>query len=263
MSTSEPKKHLLFISHAAIDQELARKLKEVIEAAFSSVEVFVASDPEDLAPGDPWADVVLENLKKTAMLIAITTERGLSRKWVWFEAGTAWKADLRLIPCCVGKVRKDSLPPPFSQLQAANIDTEPDLRSVFTQIEKQFGAMRAVPNFAELEREMIRLDLRAEERFKIALDPLADDIRKTVEDALAKLAPAHKEAIRLLLIEGEMSDHHALVALREKGRATNWSNVFEGLSINTGFVQNVPGTNRWTLNQKLEPFLRELLVDKS
>jgi hypothetical protein len=39
---------VLFVSHAAVDKELASHLKKVIEQAFAGIDVFVSSNPEDL-----------------------------------------------------------------------------------------------------------------------------------------------------------------------------------------------------------------------
>jgi hypothetical protein len=44
---------IIFISHAAVDHEIAFELKNNISATFSNVEIFVSSDPESLAPRGP------------------------------------------------------------------------------------------------------------------------------------------------------------------------------------------------------------------
>jgi len=57
-----PDSPVLFVSHAAIDAELPRLLKETIERGFNGIDVFVSSDPEDLPIGDPWVEQILEAL---------------------------------------------------------------------------------------------------------------------------------------------------------------------------------------------------------
>ena len=42
----------IFISHAALDYEIAVSMKEFIASAFPAERVFVSSHPEDLMPGD-------------------------------------------------------------------------------------------------------------------------------------------------------------------------------------------------------------------
>lgn len=56
-----------------------------------------------------------------------------------------------------------------------------------------------------------------------------------------KQTPENIEALRILTIEGQSSDHYALRRLKEKGLAANWASLFEGMSNSTLFVQPVPG----------------------
>jgi hypothetical protein len=121
---------ILFLSHAASDSEIALRLKETLEAAFSGLDVFVSSDPEDLPPGDPWVSTVLSNLREAFVVWVLATERGLNRKWVWFEAGAGWDRHDAFIPCCVGKIRKGTLPSPVG------------VPNVFVKLEKT--ALRSV-----------------------------------------------------------------------------------------------------------------------
>lgn len=261
---------VVFVSHAAIDHELAAQLKSVVEHSFTSVDVFVSSDPEDLPPGNLWIDTILENLQKAEMLLALTTVRGLSRKWVWFESGTSWKQGPPTIPCCVGVIRKSDLPAPFSSRIALNIDDEQDLRALFGELRKTFGEVMELPDFSHVVGEFIRADVRAEERFRIVTNPLLVEVRKSVEANLEKLTVAQKEAVKLLLIEGSQEDRYALTRLAESGLALNFVNIYEGISTQTGFVHKVPGTGtdtrnlaRWTVNPTLELILRECLLGKN
>jgi hypothetical protein len=48
----EEQDYSIFISHAAVDEEIAGSIKEFIGKAFPRERVFVSSDPEDLKLGD-------------------------------------------------------------------------------------------------------------------------------------------------------------------------------------------------------------------
>jgi hypothetical protein len=123
-----PTSKLLFVSHAAVDENIARLFKTTLEHLLPGVDVFVSSDPEDLKPGDAWVEVILDNLRKAELIVVLATQRGLSRKWVWYESGATWSRGVRLVPCCVGRLRKGELPAPFSSFQALNIDEPDDFR---------------------------------------------------------------------------------------------------------------------------------------
>jgi len=128
----------IFISHAAIDEELALALKRHLQLCFPEVSVFVSSDPEDLKPGDLWIEKILAALKTAKCVLAITTTRGLSRKWVWFESGRTWFNEVSLIPCCVGALRKTGLLSPFSSLQALELDIANDVTALEVRLATLF-----------------------------------------------------------------------------------------------------------------------------
>jgi hypothetical protein len=48
----------IFISHAAVDEEIARTIKEYLGRAFLGQRIFVSSDPEDLKPGNEWVQKI-------------------------------------------------------------------------------------------------------------------------------------------------------------------------------------------------------------
>jgi hypothetical protein len=130
---------LIFLSHAAIDYEIALSLKAYFRQIFPSVEVFVSSDPEDLPLGDPWVEKILSALRDATIVLSLTTERGLSRRWVWFESGRTWFTGTPCIPSCLGKIRKSALPAPFQSLQGVNLDEAEDLRRLIGHCAKKVG----------------------------------------------------------------------------------------------------------------------------
>jgi TIR domain len=123
-----PPPKLVFVSHAAVDETVALLFKVILETAFPGIQVFVSSDPEDLRPGDSWVEVILSNLRNAQLVVVLATQRALTRKWVWYESGATWSRGVRVVPCCVGTLRKGGLPPPFSAFQAVNIDEPRDFQ---------------------------------------------------------------------------------------------------------------------------------------
>lgn len=116
-----------FLSHAAFDSDLAMFLKDFIESSFDGIGVFCSSDPTDLPLGTKWPIEVQNALKDSDILLLLATTRSLARPWVWFETGTFWFADKRIIPLCLGQIKKDKLPTPLYELQSVNLDQEDDL----------------------------------------------------------------------------------------------------------------------------------------
>jgi hypothetical protein len=256
---------VLFISHAAVDSEIALALKKAFSPAFPDIEIFVSSDPESLAPGDPWIDKILEALENTSLVLALTTERGLSRKWVWFESGRTWYSGVRLLTCSLGLVRKSSLPAPFSFIQGLNVDEASDLERLLKELATVFGPPQTRLDFAALSGELIRLDVRAEERNKAEEDPDAAELRKMISKRMGLLPPVQRETIRQVLIYGELSNLSARTVVQGTGQDMGQYYVLDALARETGFLTQTHHTqnlnnyelNAFKINEKLAPHLRE------
>lgn len=269
-----PEPKVIFLSHAAVDEEIAKYLKQVIEGSFPETHVFVSTDPEDLPPGDLWFETILSELSSAHVLMVLATERGISRRWVWFETGAGWARGVKIIPCCAGKVRKGQLPPSFSKWQALNIDEEVDFRILLDILAKEYGSPSQPPDSSAVISNLTRLDVRAEERARVpAKAPYTDEMRAQVEKGLRKLTEGEKEAVRLLFIEGQLTDRRAIDIVREKGLLKdNPTYIFIRICAETGFVQRVWSRNEsedrvgyqgpWILNEHLKPLLEQFLFPR-
>ena len=259
----------IFISHAAADQKIAISLKSYISKALPTLSIFVSSDPGDLKLGDPWVTKILRALETTTFVIFLATARGLDRKWVWFEAGRTWFSGVKLLPCCLGIVRKSELPAPFSGIMSANLDEEIDIRLLFEELERMFGKLSLTTNYSEVARSMTRLDIRAEERCKVLEDPLLADRMKIIERKINSLSKAERETIRHFVIYGTLSTAAARTAVRETGvDMESWS-VPLALVEKTGWIEarlgNAPsdnfGTNQFCINPTLKPFIEKYFAE--
>jgi hypothetical protein len=121
---------LIFLSHAASDASIALFLKKEFESRIERLEVFCLSDPTDLPPGSKWSPEIQRALEQSSILVLVASRRSLRRPWVWFDCGTFWFGGRRIIPICIGEVRKAELRPPLSELQAVDGDDPEDLRTL-------------------------------------------------------------------------------------------------------------------------------------
>jgi hypothetical protein len=262
---------MIFISHAATDSEIASALKEAILASFSEAEVFVSSDPEDLSPGDPWIEKILDALRKSSIVLALTTERGLSRRWVWFESGRTWFSGVKIIPCCVGTVRKSSLPAPFSSIQGLNIDIPADLVNLFGSLSNLLGNPGPGADFKALSEELTRLDIRAEQRQLINDDPDASELRNEIKKKMVRLPRVQQETIRQVLLRGELNSLAAQTLVRESGQDMSKFYILDALARETGVLTstyrapsiNEQWENAYKINEKVAPYLREYFRENS
>ena len=178
---SSTRTNLVFLSHAAKDQAIAIYLKKVIETSIAGSDVFVSSDTEDLRPGDEWVKRVGENLREATILLLLASERAVSRPWVWYETGSAWSRDIRMIPCCVGGIRKNALSAPFSSYQALNADEADDFQNLLAEIGRELGLSIQLPSISPIVSDLRALD-RAAHESDITM-PTTEEIQLRVDAA--------------------------------------------------------------------------------
>jgi len=152
----------VFLSHAASDEHIALLIKAEIEGRLPGVKVFCSSDPTDLPPGTKWSPEIQQALRQSTMLIFVASERGLKRPWVWFECGTFWFTDKKIMPLCLGDVRKNALHPPLSELQAINGDEPNELKIGLEVIAASTGStLSDASDLNHLSEKLKQLDLEA------------------------------------------------------------------------------------------------------
>lgn len=131
---------LIFISHQHVDHRVAELLQSSLSRTFLEFpRFFNASDSASLEPGSDWFDAIVTALKECSVLLALLSPTSQDRPWVNFESGAAWINDALVIPCCIGQVRKDSLPSPYRNLQGVNLDDPADLARLFDRLARRCG----------------------------------------------------------------------------------------------------------------------------
>ena len=124
--------HRIFISHAAIDTQLATLVADLIRRCDPAAQVFVASRPGDIAAGQEWHAAIQAELRAATAYVVILTPSSVSRPWVWFETGAAWMSYKLLVPVLSGGLSREEVPSPA------------DLRQLFTlEDPDQLGAILA------------------------------------------------------------------------------------------------------------------------
>ena len=95
-----------------------------LENAFrtESLEVFKASRPESVRPGDAWQDKIIDTLTESDALLVLMTVNALSRPWVNFEIGVTWARKARILIFCDRGMTPAALPTPYNTLQAVDLN---------------------------------------------------------------------------------------------------------------------------------------------
>lgn len=241
--------NVLFLSHAASDKDLAIYLKDVIHKCFPQLEVFVSSDPEDLPPGDPWVQTVLEKLAAARVLLLLATERGIGRRWVWFEMGAGWSRNLRIMPCCVGKVRKGQLPAPFSAYQAVNADEERDLQDLLEALAKEFSVSPRMPELPAVIKILNSLSQRAEEFTAAVLPP--GQIQKRIDAVEVSASVEQGVSQNFLILVRNDSDE--IVFIREVQLESRGVRLTEPARAQPADLWKIGARNRLSIGWRAQP----------
>jgi TIR domain-containing protein len=131
----------IFISHISPEAELARLLKNQIDATFgSAVKVFHSSDLESVYAGEDWLRTIQDALKVASIELILCSRLSITRPWVNFELGAAWLKKIPIIPICHSGLQPADLPMPYSLLNAIEAGEPTGLRRLFSTIAKSLGA---------------------------------------------------------------------------------------------------------------------------
>src|SRR2546425_8521661 len=133
--------------------------------------------------------------------------------------------------------------------------------------------MQVMPELAAVILNLTRLDVRVEERARLGSVPYEAEMRAQVETAFGKLNEGEKEAVRLLFLEGQLTDCRAIELVQQKGLLKdNPMYIYIRIASETGFVQRLwpwnEAENRlgyggpWALNPHFKPILEEHLFPK-
>lgn len=157
-----------FLSHAAIDAEIASFLKSELEARVPGLSIFRSSDPTDLPPGVRWPAEIQKALREAPSFLLLATSRSLVRPWVWFESGTVWFRNIPIMPLCLGEARKNDLPTPLSELQALNIDEPSDLRVLLENLGKAINVRPVTDRIEIFASSLVELEAKVLTKAQVA-----------------------------------------------------------------------------------------------
>ena len=122
-------KPVVFISHVHHEQAVAVALELVLGTALlGGLEIFNASNRKSLVAGDPWRDRIVGALRQAACVLVLASPDSLQSPWVNFEAGGAWTAGTRVVPCCIKGLQPGSLTSPLRDLQGLDLADAEGLR---------------------------------------------------------------------------------------------------------------------------------------
>jgi hypothetical protein len=158
------------------EQEVAEAVQTFLSKMLEGkAEVFMSADTWQIYAGELWLERVVDELKGARVVILMLSPMSVGRPWVNFEAGGAFFTDKRIIPVCFNGLSKGSMPKPYSNFQAVDLETEDDqyylVRSVCHHLNKLMISPMPPPTESMAKRapelEKLRVPYR---ELRVALD---------------------------------------------------------------------------------------------
>jgi hypothetical protein len=111
----------VFISFIHEEQAVAVAVQHLLEARLGGNTVFLSADQWQVHAGEIWLERIRQELDQARIVILMLSADSVGRPWVNFEAGAAWLAGKVVIPVCYGGLSPNTLPKPYSGIQAVNL----------------------------------------------------------------------------------------------------------------------------------------------
>jgi hypothetical protein len=211
-----PSRVRLFISHAHLDQDLAKRLVDVITSHFDVPEgqLRCSSVPGyQLELGTMASEALRTELGSAVGVIALITPNSLTADWVRFELGAAWAHARVAMPLLVGGLQDKDIPGPFRGVAGGQLNSEDTLDRLLAQLEKELGwRTRKDPAARSKQHELT--DYAEKKTF--ARDPFEQQLKGGFAAKLARIGDSQarllnyisgKSASGRLLSTQELSEH--------------------------------------------------------
>jgi hypothetical protein len=125
----------VFISFIHEEQEVAEAVQRFVSKLLPrKADVFLSSDTWQIYAGELWLERIVGELKQAKVIILMLSPDSVGRPWVNFEAGGAFFTDKRMIPVCFNGLSKGSMPKPYSNFQAVDLESEEDQYYLVTSV---------------------------------------------------------------------------------------------------------------------------------
>lgn len=114
--------YLVFISHSARDQWVARQMALAIEGKGRPYRVKSFLDEKDVESGDHIHESIRESIRDCDEFMVLLTRRSASRAWVLIEMGAAWVLRKRVV-AVMEDVTPEELPDIMFPYKAVDINS--------------------------------------------------------------------------------------------------------------------------------------------
>jgi hypothetical protein len=141
----------LFLSHSAVDIDLAEYLELEARRSIPSIDVFRTTRVGQIQAGSEWFNIIAEQLRQADCFLILLTEASINRPWICFETGAAWFSKRPIVPVLSGEFKAEMVPEPLRSLQLLSLGSSEQASQVFRELG---GELRDPDEFVTRVREL-------------------------------------------------------------------------------------------------------------
>ena len=132
-------KKIIFFSHSSYDKKALHRLKDLLTKKIANTaEIFLSSDGQSIPLGRNWVSRLEEAMKQSRIMLVFLSPMSLQSHWIYFEAGYAYRRNIRVVPVGILGVDLERVGPPLGLLQGFNIKSEDGLNNIIALINEAF-----------------------------------------------------------------------------------------------------------------------------
>lgn len=130
---------MIFLSHAAVDVQLAEYVETSFRKASSAIDVFRTSRVGQIPSGFEWFSHIGQQLRAATRYVVLLTPASQGRPWVSFETGAAWMTGRKLVPVLGAGLTSSDVIEPLRNLQLLSLESSEQAAQIFRELGLQLS----------------------------------------------------------------------------------------------------------------------------
>jgi hypothetical protein len=240
---------ILYLIHAASDFALAAFLKYEVERQIPMWRVFVASKAGQIPTGSEWLNEIQRNLTDAAAYLLLLTPASVERRWVWYEAGAAWKSGKLRLPVVAAGLDRATIDFPLKSVQTLMLANPEEASQLFTDLG---GHLESPSAFCSQVTQLQHVT---------AGSTITSARRQEINESIGRLGDPPKRLLRLMLAKGSATRPEMKLALEEPPHYVSDPISIEKMIQTLKASDLVQGSaeDRWRVTPELDGLLRQHL----
>lgn len=181
----------IFISHSGKDKKIVQVLVELIrKVSLGQICIWYSNDTDvegGFAIGEDWFDSIIDNLRKSQVVISLITSNSNNQPWILYESGYAEALESCILVPVRFKIEIEDISVPLQHKQIYGLSTEGEIHIFLSKLLALFGMVYDDDLFQEIVKKYYK---RMQELWTQEVTATRREDNKLIKDEKS----SHKEA---------------------------------------------------------------------